>query len=87
MDQGRKRGMPSRGERSAISIRVPIDQRAVFEERAAALGIPLSSWSAIVLAEAAGLPIPDYVEKEIRKAAARRAIEEGQEELPLARPG
>lgn len=79
--------MPPRGERSAISIRVPVDQRAVYEEQAAALGIPLSSWTAIVLAESVGLPIPDYVEKEIHKAAARRALQEGQEELPLARTG
>ena len=68
-------------------MRVPVDQRTVYEEQAAALGIPLSSWVALKLAEAQKLPIPDYVQEEIRKAQARRALEAGQEELPLARAG
>lgn len=85
VQQRRKPGTRPRGDRAAISLRVPVDQRAVYEERASELGIPLSSWVAIKLAEAEGLPVPDYVQEEIRKAALQRQFAAGQEELPLAR--
>lgn len=83
--QRRKPGTRPRGDRAAISLRVPKDQRAIYEQRAAELGIPLSSWVAIKLAEAEGLDVPAYVQEEIRKAALLREITASQEELPLAR--
>lgn len=86
MDQQRRKpGTRPRGQRTAISVRVPVDQRSIYEERAAELGIPLSSWVTIKLAEAEGLEVPDYVQEEIRRAARRRQYESEQEELPLAR--
>lgn len=85
MEQARKPGTRPRGDRAAISMRVPIDQRAIYEARAAELGIPLSSWAAIKLAEAEGLPIPDYVADEIRKAEEKRRHEDELEELQMPR--
>lgn len=85
VQQRRKPGTRPRGDRGAISVRVPVDQRSIYEELAAELGIPLSSWVAKQLAEAQGLEIPDYIQEEIRKATLRRQFESGQEELPLAR--
>lgn len=67
-------GQPSRGDRSNVTVRVPTEHRAVYEARAAELGIPLGSWVAIKLAEAEGLEVPDYIEREIARAARRTSV-------------
>lgn len=84
-EQRRKPGTRPRGERANITVRVPVDQHEVYSAHAAELGIPIGSYVALTLAKIEGLPIPDYIEEEIRKAASRRAHEAEQEELPLAR--
>ena len=77
--------MRPRGERAAFTVRIPIAQNSVYEERAAALGIPIGSWVALKLAETEGLPTPDYIVDELKRAESRRAHQAEQEELPLAR--
>lgn len=83
----RRRGTRPRGSRTAITVRVPDDQYEQYSRDADALGIPIGSWAAIQLAASKGLEIPDYINEEIRKAAARREAEENAhaEELPMLR--
>jgi len=38
-----------------------VDQKAFYEERAAEAGLPLSDYVAVLLAQAHGLPVPDYI--------------------------
>lgn len=66
----RRRGTRPRGSRTAITVRVPDDQYEQVLRDADALGIPIGSWAAIQLAASKGLEIPDYINEEIRKAAA-----------------
>ncbi|PZR02994.1 MAG: hypothetical protein DI536_36535 [Archangium gephyra] len=80
----RKRGTRPRGARTPISLRVPVDHHDVYQQKADALGIPLSSYVAMRMAELEGLDVPAYVQEELRKADVRRFIERTQEELPLA---
>jgi hypothetical protein len=77
--------MPPRGERAAFTVRFPVAQNAVYEERAAELGIPIGSWVALRLAQVEGLPVPAYIEEEIKRAESKRAHEAEQGEFPLAR--
>jgi len=77
--------MPARGERHPHTVRIPVTQNAHYEERAETLGIPIGSWIVLKLAESEGLPVPDYIQKELRKAEAERAAEAEREELPMAR--
>ncbi len=60
------------GERGYIPIRPPLDQKQTYSERAEALGISLGSWSVMRLAQAEGLPVPDYINDELARGAARR---------------
>ncbi len=65
-------------------MRVPVDHHDVYQQKADALGIPLSSYVAMRLAELEGLEVPGYVQEELRAAEVRRFVERTQEELPLA---
>lgn len=67
-----KAGRRNLGERGYVPVRPPIDQRNTYAERAEALGISLGSWAVMRLAEAEGLPVPDYIQDELRKARARQ---------------
>lgn len=84
-EQRRKPGTRPRGDRASLIVRTPVEQHEIYLAHANELGIPLGSWVALTLAKAEGLPVPEYIEEEIRKAASRRAQEAEQEELPLAR--
>lgn len=82
MEQRRhKYGPAPKGDRSQLTFRLPTKQRASYEARAAELGITIGSWIVLTLAQAEGLPIPDYIQTELRKAEQHR----NEEELPLAR--
>ena len=70
MARGRKPGTRPKGERSAITVRVPIDHKAVYDE--ARGGMPLSDYLALVLARAHELAEPSYVHRN-----------PNQQELPL----
>ena len=61
MPERRKPGMPSRGDRKPIITRVPTDQAAHYEQCALALGLPLSDYVALCLAELHGKPVPSYI--------------------------
>lgn len=64
-------------------MRIPGDHADTYKHRADTLGIPLSSWITLALAEHEGLPIPDYVQKEIRKAAEERAARAAEQEIDM----
>lgn len=64
---------PSRGNRKSIHVRPPIDQHRFYAERAAELGIAVGSYAAMRLAQADGLPVPDFVVDELEKARRQRA--------------
>lgn len=61
MPERRKPGPKPRGDRGTVASRVPVDQKAFYEERAAEAGLPLSDYVAVLLAQAHGLPVPDYI--------------------------
>lgn len=63
-------GRRSYGERSAVSSRPPQEDKAIWQEKADALGVSLGSWVIIVANTAAGLEIPDFVLDELEKAEA-----------------
>lgn len=82
----RRRGRPSRGNRAQIAVRPTPELKERYEQEAAALGIPLSSWCIKVLNEHLGLDIPSYVQEDIRVAAERQELElDGMEDLPTRR--
>lgn len=64
-------------------MRVPGDHAETYKQRADDLGIPLSSWITLALAEHEGLPVPDYVQKEINKASAERKAREREQEINM----
>lgn len=82
----RRRGRPSRGTRAQIAVRPTPELKQRYEQEAAALGIPLSSWCIKVLNEHLGLEIPSYVQDDLRVAAERHENElDGMEGLPTRR--
>ncbi|ALJ22330.1 hypothetical protein [Microbacterium sp. No. 7] len=81
--QARRRGPQPRGDRVGVTMRVPGDHAETYKQRADDLGIPLSSWITLALAEHEGLPVPDYVQKEIRKASAEREAREREQEINM----
>ncbi|MCS5524754.1 hypothetical protein NY551_18625 [Curtobacterium flaccumfaciens pv. oortii] len=85
MAEARKGGRRSRGRRVQLPTRVPEDHGEFYEARARELGIPVSSYVAMRLAQADGLNTPDYVLEELRVAEARRAATQGQQEFPMPR--
>ncbi|MEV8135309.1 hypothetical protein [Microbacterium aurantiacum] len=66
-----------------ITMRLPGNHAGTYRQRADQLGISLSSWIAMALAEHEGLQVPDYVQKEIRKAADERAAREREQEIDM----
>lgn len=71
---GRGRGgRKPKGNRAAISCRVPADQKPVLEEAARSAGMPLGDYVAVILARHHDLPIPNYLQPATK----------GQEELPI----
>lgn len=74
MDVRRKPGTRPKGDRSAITCRVPIAHRKVIEEAAAEQGMGLSDYVSMVLARSLGLADPEFLSRN-----------RSQEELPLAR--
>lgn len=79
----RKRGTRPRGNRSAITVRVPDDQYEIYAKEAATLGIPIGSWVAIQLAQTKHLDIPPYITAEIVKAEERRKADEREKERDM----
>jgi hypothetical protein len=61
MADRRKPGPKPRGIRGTISTRVPIDHKKLYEERAEAMGIPLSDYVGLVMARAHHLDDPHYI--------------------------
>lgn len=55
-------------------MRIPDEHAEIYKQRAEDLGIPLSSWIALTLAEHESLPIPGYVREEILKAKRERLL-------------
>lgn len=89
-------GQPRKGTRGYIPLRPPVDQLAIYQQRADELGIALGSYSVMRMAEAEGLDVPDWVHDEIERAKKKRAKEAeerkqqqiaGLEELPEQKPG
>ena len=72
MARGRKPGTRPKGDRSAITVRVPFDHRDVYVQAAARSGMPLSDYVGAVLARAHELAEPAYVHRN-----------KAQQELPL----
>ncbi len=68
----RKPGQQPKGDRAAITVRVPRNHYEAYSEAARAAGLSLSDYLTVVLAEARGLPIPGYVSRS-----------RNQEELPI----
>lgn len=83
----RRRGRKSKGIRSPIAVRPTPDLKALYEERAAEMGIPLSSWVLLHLNRQLDLPVPPFVIADLEHAAetreniAARDELEGMEEL------
>ena len=57
----RRPGTPSKGDRSAITARVPTPHRDVYELAASNCGMPLSDYIALCMAQLHQLDEPDYV--------------------------
>ncbi|MAO80493.1 MAG: hypothetical protein CMH82_07515 [Nocardioides sp.] len=64
-------------------MRIPGEHAETYKQRAEDLGIPLSSWITLALAEHEGLSVPDYVQSEINKAAHERASRATEVELDM----
>lgn len=74
----RKPGNPGLGARKAITSRVPPPHWAVYEEGARRAGIPLGDYVARELARAHKLPEPEWIEQRQRKSRGDQA------ELPIS---
>lgn len=81
IQEARKRGRKSRGTRMSVSVRPSPELKAVYEEHAAAMGIPLSSWIMLNLNSHLGLPVPSYVYDDLQVAAEREENEEARRQL------
>lgn len=84
-ETGRRRGPQPRGDRVGVTMRIPGDQAEIYRDRAEQLGIPLSSWIALALAEHENLDIPSYVRDEIKKSKIKRAVQAMEQELEMPR--
>lgn len=63
------------GDRSAISVRLPSDQYAVYDSLAEQEDLDLGPWIAKILAENQGLPIPAFVGRHARRKRRKEAQE------------
>ncbi len=64
-------------------MRIPDDHADIYKQRADELGIPLSSWIALALAEHEDLDVPGYVKDEIKKATRKRILASLELELDM----
>lgn len=69
----RKAGQQPKGDRAAITVRVPRDHYDTYAAAAHEAGLSLSDYITLVLCEAHGLDVPSYT---------RRSRD--QEELPIS---
>ena len=79
----RRRGPQPRGDRVGVTMRLPDEHAEIYKQRADALGIPLSSWIALALAEHENLGGPGYVQDEIKKATRKRILASLELELDM----
>jgi len=64
MESRRKPGTRPKGDRRAITVRVPADQWEVFDQARKRAGYDsLSDYVTAILAEEHGLEIPDYAKR------------------------
>lgn len=61
MAERRKPGPVPRGVREQVTIRVPVDHKRAYEQRARQLGIPLTDYFTLVMARAHAFDDPDYI--------------------------
>lgn len=59
----RKPGPQPKGDRSAFTIRIPMDHRPVVEDAARAAGMSLGDYVATILAQQHNLPEPEYLSR------------------------
>ncbi|MGL5824014.1 MAG: hypothetical protein ACRCYU_04135 [Nocardioides sp.] len=71
----RKPGQQPKGDRAAITVRVPRTHYQALAESARAEGLTLSDYLNLVISQAHGLDVPSYV---------HRASERAQEALPIS---
>lgn len=73
---GRRGPKPKGGGRNQHTMRVPYADSAHFQEVAKACGLPFADWLAMVAYQATGVPIPEYITRQIeqhRDQALKRA--------------
>lgn len=73
-------GRPGKGRRSMMAARAPEEQAEHYFALASELGLPLSDWIVLTLAESTGLPVPQYILAEVD------AFRRSQDQDPLAVP-
>ena len=64
------------GDRTGIMVRVPDDQKHVYEELAAKENLSLGAWAAKQLSTVAGLPIPEFVDRQAERNKLLKARKE-----------
>lgn len=57
-------GRKPRGERSAITVRLPVDHRSVYQNEADAQGLGLGDYIMLKLAESHDLEEPAYMQRD-----------------------
>lgn len=58
---GKTPGRKPKGKRSAVTVRVPEDQKPLLEAQARKAGLPLGDYIAKILAEHHEYPVPGYL--------------------------
>lgn len=56
-------GRKPKGNRAAVSTKVPAEYKPILEAEAARRGMPMCDLMAVLAAEALGLPEPTYLDK------------------------
>lgn len=59
-----KPGPKPKGVRSAVTCRVPVEHRDVYEQRAEQAGLPLGDYVMLCLAKLHELDEPEYIHRE-----------------------
>lgn len=72
----KKPGTRPKGARGAITVRVPAEQKAVYEEAAKQAGLPAGDYIALVMAERHGLALPAYISEALQAHANKQAQQE-----------
>lgn len=78
-----RRGRKPKGVRASHNVRFPVDHLDLYRKEAADQGLGLVDWIALCMAESHGLPLPDYLQLEIAKAARRREDTEQDAQLRI----